>query len=726
MISVLHNYLLSTTGSTILDVTASLPTERPEERLAFARADKLDIVWQDFFRHPSQWIDIRNTKTDPHSPDFKHKTTEDSLSIDWLNPCWVQDELRRRGLKPSSSVTKAKDGSISAELEISSARGDGQAQAQDGESLPQNTQSETLQSHHSTTNAAEQFEMPSANDDISNVQENNREDTRACIALVASLKACADQGNLCKGIALHTDIVRQGLLESNLIIGGAVVNMYAKCGALSKAQEVFDVLPTRSVVSWNVLIAGYTQNERAHKALICFERMQNEGVFPDAVTVVCVLNACGSVGDLNKGQELHAFIVKEGLLDINVVVGNALIDMYACCRLLGKAQAVFSELSFRNEVSWTTLITAFVQHGQSEEALHCYNTMKLQGFPLAMATCLCILKACAINGAVHKGQEIHAAVVKDGLLGNNMVLGTALVDMYAKCGALKEAQKIFDELPMQDVVSWGALLDGYSQHTDGEEAIHCYEEMQQGDFNPDGATFICILQASGSIGAAHKGQEIHAEIAGECWFDKDAAVANSIIDMYAKCGMLAEAQDVFNEFRVRDVITWNALLAGYAQLGDETVVSSLLNQMIGEGTEPDFVTFIIVLSACSHRGFLSEGQAQLESMIADYDITPTSEHLTCMVDLFGRAGQLEKSIEVIKVMPVCADMSTLVAVLGACKQLVGSMELGSWALEHTLHLDRKHSAAYVCVSNMYAAFGKQEDMEETEAFWGSSENVRNF
>ncbi|KAI5068803.1 hypothetical protein GOP47_0017148 [Adiantum capillus-veneris] len=745
----------------VVNVGAALPTTRAEERLAYPSIDKLDILWRDFFKNPSHWIDIRSTKTDPRSPDFKYKATENPVWVfGWPNPYWVQEKLTRRGLKAPDVALNTKDGCVPVELESSPATEEEvqtYCQMQDGHFLHQNAQCVTSQSNCRTTvnaehfdeqsanvainnapqnnegythacaaldtsikacadqGVAEQFEEPSMDGVINNVLQNNAGDRSACIALVTSLKACADQGDLLGGISLHTDIARQGLLESNHIIGGAVINMYAKCGALSKAQEVFDVLPTCSVVSWNALLAGYAQNGQGQNALVCFDRMQKEGVYPDAVTAVCILNACGSVGALDKGQELHAFIVKEGLLDINVVVGNALIDMYACCQLLAKAQAVFFELPSCNEVSWTTLITGFVKHGLGDEAIKCFELMKLKGFSLVMATCLSILKACAISCAVNKGQEIHAVLVKDGLLGDSMVIGTALVDMYAKCGALGKALTIFHELPMQDVVAWGALLDGYSQYRDSEEAIQCYEEMRKGGFCPDGATYICILQASGSVGAARKGQEIHAEVAAEGWFDKDAGVANSVIDMYAKCGMLAEAQDVFDELLVRSVIMWNALLAGYAQLGEEAVVSRLFTKMVAEGTEPDFVTFIIVLGACSHRGLLSKGEAQFESMILDYGIDPISEHLTCVVDLFGRAGHINKAIAVVKAMPVSADMSALLAVLDACKKM-GNLNLGSWALEHTLHLDIKHSAAYVCVSDIYASVGKLEDVEETEGF----------
>ncbi|KAH7365854.1 hypothetical protein KP509_18G049300 [Ceratopteris richardii] len=558
-----------------------------------------------------------------------------------------------------------------------------------------------------------QFDKPLENGTTIKDCESNRGDTRACIALVVSLKACADQKDLLKGISLHVDIARQGLLETNSIIGGAVVNMYAKCGALSQAQEVFDALPARTVIAWNALISGYTQNEQGKKALSCFEQMQNEGISPDAVTIVCALNACGSVGIVSKGQQLHALIIKEGMLDTNVVVGNALIDMYSCCQLLSKAQNVFFELPLQNEVSWTTLITGFVQHGQGEEALKYFELMKLKGLSPTIATCLCILKACALKGAVDMGQEIHADLIKEGELENNMVIGTALVDMYAKCGALIEARKLFHELPTRDVVSWGALLDGYTQHTDGEEALECFEEMQEGGFAPDGATYICILKTCGNIGAAEKGQKIHAEIAGEGLFADDIVVINSLVDMYAKCGMLAEAQDVFDELPCHDVIIWNALLAGYAQLGDQSAISGLFDRMIG-GVMPDFVTFLLILNVCGHRGLIIEGQTQFFSMIEEFGNGPALEHLTCMVDLFGRAGQIDEAVSLIEVMPVCADMSTMLAILGAC-QKIGDIPHGSWALGHAQHLNKKDSAAYVSISNLYGTFGMQDIEEMDEA-----------
>ncbi|KAH7282159.1 hypothetical protein KP509_35G015500 [Ceratopteris richardii] len=366
------------------------------------------------------------------------------------------------------------------------------------------------------------------------------------------LKACTLQGALDMGQEIHADLIKEGELENNMVIGTALVDMYAKCRALIEARKLFHELLTRDVVSWGALPDGYAQHIDGEEALECFEEMQEDGFAPDGATYVCILKICGNIGAAEKGQKIHAEITGEVLFADDIVVVNSLVDMYAKCGMLAETQDVFDELPCHDEVSWTTLLTRFVQHGQGEEALKYFELMKLKGLSPTIATCLCILKACTLQGALDMGQEIHADLIKEGELENNMVIGTALVDMYAKCRALIEARKLFHELLTRDVVSWGALLDGYAQHIDGEEALECFEEMQEDGFAPDGATYICILKICGNVGAAEKGQKIHAEIIGEVLFADDIVVVNSLVDMYAKCGMLAETQDVFDELPCHD------------------------------------------------------------------------------------------------------------------------------------------------------------------------------
>ena len=631
-------------------------------------------------------------------------------------------------------------------------------------------------------------------------------------ALVALLKTCAKHRNLDQGISLHTQILLKGLLKKWIHLGNALISMYAKCGTLAKAQEVFDQLPVRNVVSWNALVSGYTQHGDGNKALNCFRRMQHESISPDSVTFLCILKACGAIGATEKGKEIHAEMIKEEFLENYVELGNALVDMYCKCGALTEAEEVFEQLPLQNVVTWTSLISGYAQHGFGEEALNCFKCMETFGLSADAVTFVCILKACGSTGAVDRGREIHSSIVREELLENNVLVGNALIDMYAKCGNLMKAQEVFDDLPVHDTVSWTVLIAGYAQHGHSEEALNQYDRMQQDGFSGNNAIFLSILKACGSIGAREKGEEIHVEInrrglleenssvgtalvdmyakccelvkardifnnisfqdliawttliagyiqhsggveAVDCYsrmqneaicpdevtflyilkacsiigalnkgkeihaklvmenLGKRADIGTVLIDMYAKCGLLTKAQEVFDQLSVHNVATWSVLIAGYGQRGEDDTVVDLFDKMIGEGIQPDIITFTAVLNSCSHSGLVDRGQMYFDRMSKAYGITPTLEHYTCMVDLFARTGHLDKTVAAIKEMPMNACVEAWSTLLSACRKW-GNMDLGRVAFEHATVLDEKHVAAYVCMWNIYAVASIQENAEE--------------
>lgn len=232
----------------------------------------------------------------------------------------------------------------------------------------------------------------------------------AC-TLVALLKACAEQKDVEKGHRIHTHISEKGLLQEHLLIGNALINMYSKCGLFEKAQKVFNDLPVRDVVSWNTLLAGYVKHAHSEQALKYLEHMQLEGVSPDAVTFVCSLKACGSIGAADLGRRLHAEIATNGLLKRNLIVGNALMDMYGKCYLPAKAQEVFDNLDVRDVISWNILMTGYLKEEQGDKTLNCYEKMQLDGvLPNAVAF-VCGLKACGLVKATHRSMKKSAGLV---------------------------------------------------------------------------------------------------------------------------------------------------------------------------------------------------------------------------------------------------------------------------------------------------------------------------
>ncbi|KAH7431951.1 hypothetical protein KP509_07G000400 [Ceratopteris richardii] len=529
--------------------------------------------------------------------------------------------------------------------------------------------------------------------------------TYACL-----LKACGSTEALEKGVEIHYQIEREGLLKKDILVANALIDMYAKCDALEEAQRIFDNLQVQNVVSWTTLIAGYAEHGHGEKAWSCFEVMQLKGLPPNEVTFACILKACSNSGDLDKGLEIHAQIVRAHWLEEHIMVANALIDMYAKCGAVEKAQKLFDELSIPNVISWNGLIAGYVQQGHCEEALSCFKQMQAKSFSPNLVTFASVLKALGSIGALDRGQELHAAIVREYAVETDIVAANALLDMYIKCGALDIAKYTFDQLLIRDLVSWNTLVTGYVQHEHGEAALSSYERMQAEGLSPDIVTIACALKACSCLGASCKGKRIHSVIEAHVSKEEESVISIGLLILYASCGLIIEAHKFFDKLQIRDVAGWSALMEGYAQLGNHEMVLSLFEKMLTEGIAPDMVTFTIVLNACSHAGLLDKGQMYFEFISKMYGIIPTLDHHNCLVDLLSRAGHLKKASLIIEEMPMPVDLPTWHTLLGACHKWI-DLDFGRWAFQNATQFYGMDAGTYVSIHNIYSAAIKQQDLE---------------
>jgi pentatricopeptide repeat protein len=333
--------------------------------------------------------------------------------------------------------------------------------------------------------------------------------------------------------------------------------------------------------------------------------------------------------------------------------------------LILEAQRIFDGLPLRDGISWNVIISAHARHGHGREALHLFDCMHSEGFFPDALTLIGALKACGIVGALDKGREIQAEIVKEEWTRKHDSVGNALVDMYSKCGSIEEARDVFDELPFRNVSSWNALISGYGHHDRAEEALQCFELMQSAGASPDSVTFVCILKACGRVGAMEMGQRVHAEIVSQGLL-RHSRVGHGVVDMYAKCGAMAEAQEAFDGLMLQDAVPWNSLLLGYAQLGDDGSVFELFDKMMGtQAVEPDSITFLVILYLCSHSGLVLWGEICFDTMITGYGIVPTLQHCNCMIDLYARAGHLQLVMEIIEEMPFHGNLVSRRSVLSS-------------------------------------------------------------
>eukprot|EP01018_Ginkgo_biloba_P018985 Gb_02561 [translate_table: standard] len=554
------------------------------------------------------------------------------------------------------------------------------------------------------------------------------------------LKVCAGIVALQQGKEIHSCIIRSGF-ESYVFVGNALIDMYAKCGNVDDAVQVFDNMSHTDIVSWTAMIAGYVQNGYCDKALELFHRMQLAGLKPNSVTIASVLPACARLAVLETGKEIHSYIIRGGF-ESDAAVGSALLAFYSKSGRMENARHVFDRMSERDVVSWNAIISGYAQNGQCHESLNLFHQMQVAGLKPNMITwnamiagyaqnglggeslerfrqmeraetkpnsitIASILSACSCLADLEKGKEIHDYIIRNGFELDALV-GSALVAMYAKCGSVEDAGQVFDKLTHKDVISWTSMIVGYTQSGYSDQALKVFRQMQLAGMKPDLVTLVSVLPAFAYLAALQKGKEVHDYIIRN-GFESDVIVSSSLVAMYAKCGSLEDARHVFDKISHRDVVSWNAMLAGYAMHGLGKDAFTLFCQMQQTGMTPDHVTFISVLSACSYAGLVEEGWQCFDCMGCNYQIQPSMEHYACMVDLLGRCGRLYEAHDFITNMPSEANAIVWGALLGACRMHC-NIELGELAAERLFELEPENVGSYVLLSNMYAAAGKWDDV----------------
>ncbi|KAH7440672.1 hypothetical protein KP509_03G005000 [Ceratopteris richardii] len=556
---------------------------------------------------------------------------------------------------------------------------------------------------------------------------------------VALLKTCINMKWIARGYTLHAQIVMENL-HLHPFINTTLLHMYFKFGMIVEARDIFDSSQFRDLILWTALITGYVEQDKCQEALDCFDQMQEEGMVPDPVTYVCCLKACAVLGNAAKGMEMHRDVVRLGF-DSNRIVGNTLVDMYSRFGMLTDAKEVFEKLPEKDIVSWNTIATGYAENGLGAEVLALLQRMKMEGVEPDTITFVCCLRGCSSMRAIEKGQELHAELVKEGLESDQFVSST-LVDFYVKSEKLEEAREILDGMVMRDIVPWTAMVTGYAEHGCDDEVLDCYSLMQaetgpltmatissvifayaeQGEAEktywqfvhmqeqgllPNSSIFVGLLVACRNSYTLQLGKIVHA-LSFRLSFG-DIIVATAAINMYASCGSMVHAHTLLNALPFKKVITWNALMTGYAHHGNSKLVFGLLKDMQHELIAPDEITFLNVLSVCSHSGLYNEVLDYLEDMW-HRGIYPNVKHYTCLIGLLCRTGQLDEAMAMLNMLPIDTGLMSWHAVLSACYKL-GSMKLGKHAFDHVVSMDEDHGAAYILMSNVYSDSEIKDEMK---------------
>ncbi|KAG8385155.1 hypothetical protein BUALT_Bualt03G0012300 [Buddleja alternifolia] len=526
--------------------------------------------------------------------------------------------------------------------------------------------------------------------------------TYTCVLCLCGLKSMVGFG-----AQVHGLVIKCGM-EMDPSVANTLIAMYAKCHCLFDARKLFDFVTPADPITWNGMIGWYAQNGFMNDALDLFQSMISLDVKPDSRTFTNLLPSVTTLGSFSQGKEIHGYIVRHGVL-LDVFLKNALIDMYCKSKNVKMARKIFDESSAVDIVICTAMISGYVLNGMNVDALKIFRwllDMKMKPNSVTLASAL---PACAGLAALKLGKELHGNIIRKGFEGRCYV-GSAITDMYAKCGRLDIGHQVFIRMRERDSISWNSMITNYGQNAKPEVAMDLFRHM-----GIEGAIYDCVsisaaLSACANLSALHNGKEIHGFMIRN-GFNYDLFVNSALIDMYAKCGNLDLAQRVFDTMETKNEVSWNSIIAAYGNHGQLNHCLALFHEMKIEGYKPDHVTFLAIISACGHAGRVEEGKYYFNCMIQDYGITPMMEHYSCLIDLFGRAGRLEEAFQVITTMPFTPDAGVWGTLLGASR-VHGNVELAEMASEHLFHLDPKNSGYYVLLSNLHADSGKWERVNE--------------
>ncbi|WJZ92900.1 hypothetical protein VitviT2T_011871 [Vitis vinifera] len=497
---------------------------------------------------------------------------------------------------------------------------------------------------------------------------------------------------------LHAHLLRFGLCHDNYLL-----NMILRCSFdfsdTNYTRFLFHQIKQPNIFLWNTMIRGLVSNDCFDDAIEFYGLMRSEGFLPNNFTFPFVLKACARLLDLQLGVKIHTLVVKGGF-DCDVFVKTSLVCLYAKCGYLEDAHKVFDDIPDKNVVSWTAIISGYIGVGKFREAIDMFRRLLEMNLAPDSFTIVRVLSACTQLGDLNSGEWIHKCIMEMGMV-RNVFVGTSLVDMYAKCGNMEKARSVFDGMPEKDIVSWGAMIQGYALNGLPKEAIDLFLQMQRENVKPDCYTVVGVLSACARLGALELGEWVSG-LVDRNEFLYNPVLGTALIDLYAKCGSMSRAWEVFKGMKEKDRVVWNAIISGLAMNGYVKISFGLFGQVEKLGIKPDGNTFIGLLCGCTHAGLVDEGRRYFNSMYRFFSLTPSIEHYGCMVDLLGRAGLLDEAHQLIRNMPMEANAIVWGALLGACR-IHRDTQLAELALKQLIELEPWNSGNYVLLSNIYSA-----------------------
>lgn len=502
---------------------------------------------------------------------------------------------------------------------------------------------------------------------------------------------------------VNAQLILHGLFQHPLASGRVIKKLCSYSSMLSYAICVFDYLDEVDAFICNTIMRGYTGVKDFHGALdFYYEKMVSRWVGPNHYTFPLLIKVCAEVRLILEGEKGHARIVKFGF-ESDLFALNSLIHMYSVCGRIGDARLLFDAGYALDLVSYNSMIDGYVNNKEIGTARKLFDEMDERDV---------FSWNSMIAGYVGIGDLEAAQELFDRMPAKDVVSWNCMVDGYAKIGNISLARKFFDEMPFRNVVSWNSMLALYVRSKNFGECLKLAGRMmEKGEAMPNEASLVSVLTACANLGRLDVGLRIHSYIKSK-GIRSDVLLSTSLLTMYAKCGAMDMAKEVFDEMPNKSVVSWNSMIMGYGLHGNGEKALELFMEMEKIGPLPNAATFVCILSACTHAGMVMEGWWYFDLMRRVYNIEPKVEHYGCMVDLLARAGLMRNSEELIRKIPIKDEGGSALwgSLLSACRTHSDS-ELGKIVAERLIELEPHDVGPYILLSNIYAAEGKWDDVE---------------
>ncbi|OVA08030.1 Pentatricopeptide repeat [Macleaya cordata] len=559
----------------------------------------------------------------------------------------------------------------------------------------------------------------------------------------AALKACAVVGDLEMGKLIHRSVSKANL-QFDTVLMNTLLDMYVKCKSLTDARQVFDLILSKNSNSWNTIIAGYAKEGQMEEAVNLFcrmpvpdtvswntviagfaiddssralefvHKMHRDCVKLDQFTFPSALKSCGCLNSLTMGKEIHSYVIKSGFGSCCFTI-SGLLDMYGKCGEVDEATELFDEYSsgkgsiHDNLGLWNSMLSAYALNEVNGAALDLVSQIHRAGVPLDFYTFSGVLKVCINLLNWRLGLQIHGLIVTSGYE-LDYIVGSILIDFYAKHGNLKDAFGLFQRLPKKDIVAWAGLIAVCAKKGSNHLVFSLFRDMVFLDLEVDHFVVSSVLKACSTLGGLQSGEQVHAYCV-KSGYKSEGITVTSLIDMYSKCGEIGKALTLFSGMNERDTVCWTGIISGCGQNGRAKEALEFFQEMIKSGGKPNEITFLGVLSACRHAGLVKEALLFFRCMAVEHELEPQFEHYCCMVDLLGRAGYFTEAEKLIADSPFQTDQTLWSPLLWTCG-INNNIEHGNRIARYIVSVTPRDLSVYVTLANVYASLGMWKDSTE--------------